>query len=656
VLLPGLLALGAGCATDSPRTAAPTPPPASPVAVPHPDLAAMSAELRGQIAELRSVVDDASSADPEALAQAWGDLGRAYHAYGFLDAAAAAYQNARALQPEIAFWSYLDGLLESQRGRQDLAVERFRRAVELDREAPEARLRLGQALLDLGQAEAATPELEAAAKSPPHAAAALAALGRQALDRGDPKRALALFEQALAAQPSADLLQHSIAAAWRGLGDDARAREALARAGATAPVFPDPAADGLDELRTTTGALLLRGSRALVAERPVQAVEEYRRAVDADPQDAEARRSLALALRATGDLDGALAELEQAARLAPGDHVVQFDLGNLQLARGAQQAAAQAFAASLELSPEFVPARFNLANTQLLLGRASEALVNLERVLALDPGHRRARYQAAMAKGALGSDDDAIRDLEALLADDPGYAPALLGIAELHRRQGDGGRARSAYEEVIERGGDAGYRVDAHLGLAALAREEKRPEVEIEELRAAVELAPDRDDLRESLARAFETAHRFLEGANQRKALVELRPDVALERMLEAAAWVQAGRADMARERLEEGVERLPDESLLANSLARLLATARQPEVRDGARALQIARGLYAKKASPDVVETLAMAHAELGDYAQAVAVQRSLIDQVRSAGQTGHLPRLEQNLRRYERGEPVRM
>jgi tetratricopeptide (TPR) repeat protein len=636
--------------------------PASIVEVPHPDTSALSADLRAQIASLRELVESSSPRpaaggdDAEKLGQAWGDLGRVYHAYGFLDAAAAAYANARAVHPTIALWPYLAGLIEVQRGRHDVAVERFESALEVAPELAVARLRLGQALIDLGRPEEAVPALEAAAKSPALAAAAFAALGRAVYDQGDAARARDYFERALEAQPGADLLHHSIGLAYRSLGDEARARDELARAGAKATTFPDAAAEGLDELRTTTGALLLRGSRALVSERPHEAVEQYRRAVAAAPQDAEARRSLALALRATGDLDGALAELQEAARLAPGDHVVRFDLGNIELARGAQQAAADAFAASLAIAPDFAPARFNLANAQLLLGQATDALANLERVIELDPGHRRARYQAAMAKAAAGRTEEGIHDLEALLEADPGFGPALIGIARLRHGAGDRAGARAAYDQVARGGGDVQFQVDAHVGLATMANEESRPEVEIEHLRAAVGLAPSRDDLRESLARTLESTRRFAEAAEERRALVELRPDVVMDRLLEATAWVQAGRSDTARERLEEGVERLPDDRVLSNSLARLLATAPDAGVRDGGRAVEIARRLYTAQPSPDVTETLAMALAEAGDYEQAMSVQRGLIAQVKNAGQTAHLPRLEANLRRFEGRQPVRM
>ena len=367
--------------------------------------------------------------------------------------------------------------------------ERFRGALEIDPAMVVAQLHLGEALLDLGRPDEAIAPLEAAAKSKAHAAAALAALGRAARDRGDAERARDLFEQALAAQPSADLLHHSIGLAYRTLGDEPRAKAELARAGAVAPSYPDAAKSGLDELRTTTGALLLRGSRALIMERPREAVEQYRRAVAAAPEDTEARRSLAMALRATGDLDGALRELEEAARLAPDDHVVLFDLGNVELARGAHQAAADAFTKCLALAPDFVPARFNLANAQLLLGQVDGSARQLRARARARPrppsralpggdgeGMRRDGEDEGRA-GSRGVDRGRPRVHARLVSARPSScaAPAIAR------------RRRPPTTEVLKRGGDVASLVDARLGLATLAGEESRTEVVIEHLQAAVD-------------------------------------------------------------------------------------------------------------------------------------------------------------------------
>ena len=162
--------------------------------------------------------------------------------------------------------------------------------------------------------------------------------------------------------------------------------------------------------------------------------------------------------------------------------------------------------------------------------------------------------------------------------------------------------------------------------------------------------------LNEELAAVLESAGRFEEAAPFRRRLVELDPGDGTARLREAIAWVQAGRIELGRERLEEGVTVLPDDLLLLNTLARLLATAADAALRDGRRSLEIAERLYSERPSLDFAETLAMAYAELGSFTEAAAVQKALIRQVRGTAQEGHLPRLEANLERYENGVAVRM
>jgi hypothetical protein len=55
------------------------------------------------------------------------------------------------------------------------------------------------------------------------------------------------------------------------------------------------------------------------------------------------------------------------------------------------------------------------------------------------------------------------------------------------------------------------------------------------------------------------------------------------------------------------------------------------------------------------VVETMAMVAAERGDFTQAVAIQRELIDAARQAGQVAEANRLVASLRLYEKGQPNR-
>ena len=127
---------------------------------------------------------------------------------------------------------------------------------------------------------------------------------------------------------------------------------------------------------------------------------------------------------------------------------------------------------------------------------------------------------------------------------------------------------------------------------------------------------------------------------------------------MEGIALVRLGRYGDARARLESAVTALPGDADLAYALARILAAAPDPAVRDGRLALQMVQKLFPPGSSPDVeyVQTLAMALAENGRYAEALRIQEKLIEQVHKAGRSDLLPALEANRKRYQSGEPCRI
>jgi hypothetical protein len=90
----------------------------------------------------------------------------------------------------------------------------------------------------------------------------------------------------------------------------------------------------------------------------------------------------------------------------------------------------------------------------------------------------------------------------------------------------------------------------------------------------------------------------------------------------------------------------------LLHDLARLLATADDPEVRDGERALDLAQRTLRAGTTPSRLETLAMASAEAGLFVDAVRLQRQVIRKMTWDGNLDALPKLEANLARYLAGQ----
>lgn len=91
-----------------------------------------------------------------------------------------------------------------------------------------------------------------------------------------------------------------------------------------------------------------------------------------------------------------------------------------------------------------------------------------------------------------------------------------------------------------------------------------------------------------------------------------------------------------------------PDSSRALNQLAWQLATDPDPAWRDGARAVELAKRAVELEPLPSYQDTLAAARAETGDFAEAVRIQRQVVEADPDPGFGAHLAVLE-------RGEPVR-
>jgi len=115
------------------------------------------------------------------------------------------------------------------------------------------------------------------------------------------------------------------------------------------------------------------------------------------------------------------------------------------------------------------------------------------------------------------------------------------------------------------------------------------------------------------------------------------------------------GRYAEARERLEEAHSTLPEDVGVALALAKMLAAAPDPAVRDGAQALRLARALHGDRPTDRTAEALALALAETGACGEAAALLRELARQVRAAGGADRAAALEADAGRLGAGPPCR-
>jgi len=638
--------------------------------IPHPDLSSLEEDVRGPLEAQReqlSALLATADTPPEALAEALGRMGQLYHGYDLTTAALVCYQNATAVAPEAPRWAYLTGLVRQTTGDLDGAAESFLAAlersaadlpeapvrlhlgdVELARHRPEAAREQFQAVLEL-----ADPTTEAMRET---AAAAHYGLGRAAVAAGDDGLAVTHFEAALAANPEAGGVRYPLAQAYRKLGRREDAQRQLALGGAGGVPFPDPLAEAVATSAESGTALARRGDQALMAGELPGAIELYRRALEKTPNNGEARRNLALALTRNGDPEAAVQELETALQSHPDGVWLHFDLGNNYLALGQREAAIEAFRRSVELAPDFVSGHFSLANALASVGNWGEALGHLERVLALNPEELRARYQLAVAHYQLGRQQEGLDELEELVAAAPDFLPARQSLGAFYQQQGKRGKARRQFAAMLAAADNPRDQAAAQVSLATLSAAAGNRDQALAQLDRAIALDPELPEAHLNRATLLQQMNRLADAAVSYQKAAALQPTDPATRNKEGTALILLGRYGEARARLEDAVEQIPGDPLVSHTLARLLATAPEAAVRDGARALELAQVAYNQRRSLEHAETLAMAMAEQGLFAQAAQVQAGLLAQAQQLRNPAVMRHLQDNLERYQRGQPVRI
>jgi tetratricopeptide (TPR) repeat protein len=498
---------GSGASNATPASRA-----AEGASVPAPDLGGLEPAVAASLAAARDAVVallQQPDAAPVGLAAPWGDLGRLYHAYGLHEAAAVCYREAARLDAGTMDWPYLLAVVEMARGELAAARAAFDAALRFAAYPP-ARIALAEIALLEGRTADAFREVTEALNLAPGEPAALAVLGQAKLADGDHRGAAEALEAALAAVPAADRLRYPLAMAYRGLGDEPRARAELGRAGRTGVRPVDPLLARVDAARTGAIVALLRGRRAALAGDWAAATTAFAAAVAADPENVGARVDLGAALASTGDLAASRKELETALGRDANNLTARFNLGSVLLFAGDAAGAEPHLRAVVAARPDDVGALTALGEAVLQLGRAPE-LRYLEQAVLLDPAAEPARFHEAVA-------------------------------------------------------------------------------------------------------------------------------------LLRLESWA------LARQRLEDGLAKLTGAGRLSHLLARLLAIAPDPALRDGARAVELAAAVWAASPQPAHGRTLVLALAEAGRCSEAAALARRLAVDDRDAA-----AELEGMAKGYDAGPPCR-
>lgn len=206
---------------------------------------------------------------------------------------------------------------------------------------------------------------------------------------------------------------------------------------------------------------LVVGNAEYAAGRVARALEHFRAALALDASNWIARRQLALALRSSGDPDGARREYEAVLAAHPGDTAALDELADLCLARGELADAEELARRLAEQAPFDGRADYAFGRIRYAQRRLSEAASHFEAALARDPDSFEAAYALGMVRldsgdpaGAAGALEHALASPRA--ADTPSFElAAWVRVVALRLESGDLDGARARLTRALERYPDA---------------------------------------------------------------------------------------------------------------------------------------------------------------------------------------------------------
>jgi tetratricopeptide (TPR) repeat protein len=466
-----------------------------------------------------------------------------HHQAGRLQAAEQIYRQVLAADPNQPDAWHLLGIIADQVGKHATAVEHIAHAIRLAGDQAVFHQSLGDAYL---------------------------ALGRTA-------DAVSCYQRALELKP-----------------DYAEAQRRLRDAIADRPGLAPRSADELNGLGIT---LAQQG-------RLEEAIADFRRALEINPDLAQAHHNLGIALQEQGRLEEAVASYRRALELKPDYTTAYHYLGTALKDLNRLDEAVACYRRALELKPDFVEACNNLAAVLQDQRRLAEAIACYRRVLQYKPDDPIACNNLGAVLQQQGQSAEAAACCRRALKLKPDFIEAHYNLGDALRGQGKLDEAVVSYRRTLELKPDL---VDAHYHLGAALKEQRKLDEAVACFRRTLELKPNDAEVHNNLGivlndqgkpdeaiacfhRALELMPGFLEAHNNlgvtlngqgkpeeamacyRRAL-ELKPDYVPAHNNLGNALMNAGKLDEAIACYRRALELEPDyaEAHSNRSLASLL-------------------------------------------------------------------------------------
>ena len=302
----------------------------------------------------------------------------------------------------------------------------------------------------------------------------------------------------------------------------------------------------------------------------------------------------------------------------PSAWMAYSNLGSFLTTRGNTNEAIADFRKALELWPDQSKDHNNLGKALVQQGRMAEAMAEFQTASRISPNDPDAESNLGAALLQQGNSEEAISHLRRAVEKFPRHAQARINLGNALLQTGDADGAIAEYEKTLELPFD---HAESEYSIASALRQKGDLDGAITHYRRALKLRPD-----------YANAHNNLGNS--------LR---------------QQGQIREAVREYEAALKNDPRFVLAENNLAWLLATAADPALRNGPRAVELAEkaAIATGGNDPVMLHTLAAAYAEDGQFGKAVAAAKDALDIAEANGIPDLAESLRSKLALYQAGTP---
>jgi protein O-mannosyl-transferase len=231
-----------------------------------------------------------------------------------------------------------------------------------------------------------------------------------------------------------------------------------------------------------------------------EAIANYRKALEINPNYVETHNNIGILLAQSGRTDEAIAHYRKALEINPNYVETHNNIGILLAQSGRTDEAITHYRKALEINPNYAEAHFNLGNLLANSGRTDEAITHFLKALDINPNLAKIHNNLGNLLANSGHTNEAIAHYRKALESNPNYTEAYNNLGNLLSETGRMDEAIACYKKALEI--NPNY-TEAHYNFGNALLQIGRTDEAIACYQKILEIKPDDISTLNNLAHAF---------------------------------------------------------------------------------------------------------------------------------------------------------